>query len=187
MEVLPGAGSTAGGSSKDAAPLWGRSQHTHRRGAQGAQARPVVRRGQGLCEPGCDPERGPGSLPAPPAQRCPRGPSPPRPSLLGSRPAGLRGPGVSSLTEALTSADVRLGSPGLQGLCELPEALDHVCEAGSEGHFTSGLRPGAGAAEARGVRALWDPGPRWIAGALLSLPFRPEEPLPAPSQQGCRP
>ena len=93
-------------------------------GERRPQARPVVGRRQGLCEPGCDPERGPGSPPAPPAQPCPRGPSPPHPSLLGSRPAGLWGPGVSSLTEALTSANVRLGSPGLQGLCELPEAPD---------------------------------------------------------------
>lgn len=49
---------------------------------------------------------------------------PSRLPLPGSRPAGLRGPGVSSLTKALTSADVRLGRPGLQGLCELPEAPD---------------------------------------------------------------
>lgn len=35
MEVLPGGGSTAGGSRKDAAPLWGRSRHAHRRGEWG--------------------------------------------------------------------------------------------------------------------------------------------------------
>ena len=91
----------------------------------------------------------PGTAPGDPPSRLP---------LPGSWPAGLRGPGVSSLTEALTSADVRLGRPGMQGLCELPEAPDTargpaeaaahrppratVCEAGSECHFTWGLRPG---------------------------------------------
>ena len=122
MEVLPGRGAPQEAARRTQPPCGGGASTPPDGGEQGPQARPVVGCGQGLCEPGCDPERGPGSLPAPPAQPCPRGPSPPHPSLLGSLPAGLWGPEVSSLTEALTSANVRLGSPGFQGLCKLPEA-----------------------------------------------------------------